>query len=77
MSDDRRQTMGSTRYQWDEAIYCGDGANTTVILPEGKTVESVNPPYPFRIRPHQPDVLEFDRAIPSSYLVTITLRDAE
>ena len=82
---DERHTNGTAYYVWDTIEYYGDGASCDVFIPEGKAVESVSPPYPYRM--HGNHALEFvgwnergeeyGRAIPVGYLVTITLRDTE
>lgn len=72
--DDLRN--GTSWYDGENTVYFrGDGVNTTVILPEGKARAMVSG-YPGK-NSNPPGVVEFDHAIPSGELVTITLRDAE
>lgn len=69
---------GSSYYDGQNTLYYrGDGAHTTVALPEGKVLERVSPPQYLTYHPSSPEVLAFERAVPLGELVTITLNDAD
>lgn len=70
---------GTSYYDGQNTVYYrGDGANTTVSIPERKMVERITPPQHLDQNPNLPDdVIFFVYAIPNGELLTITLRDAE